>query len=143
MRSLTRAARHTDSRRKQEGIDVEFTGAREPQITPSRIVVGFLLWHGVQKLFDSRSHRPRKSSYGRADRAFGASGDARAVHASGCFLCSGQMAVAYWMAHAFRAPLPIVNQGELAVTYCFVFLYIAARQRIWRSTPAARRTAFT
>lgn len=42
------------------------------------------------------------------------------------FIASGQMAVAYFRAHAFAAPLPIQNRGELAVLYCFVFLYIAA-----------------
>jgi putative oxidoreductase len=42
------------------------------------------------------------------------------------FLASGQMAVAYFMAHASRALFPIQNGGELAVVYCFVFLYIAA-----------------
>jgi putative oxidoreductase len=39
------------------------------------------------------------------------------------FILSGEMAVAYFMAHAPRAFLPLVNQGELAVLYCFVFLY--------------------
>jgi putative oxidoreductase len=43
------------------------------------------------------------------------------------FLTSGQMAVAYFMAHAPRGFWPIVNQGELAVLYCFVFLFIASR----------------
>jgi putative oxidoreductase len=37
------------------------------------------------------------------------------------------MAVAYFAAHAPRGPWPIVNQGELAVLYCFAFLYFAAR----------------
>ncbi len=40
------------------------------------------------------------------------------------FILSGQMAVAYFMAHAPQAFLPLVNQGELAVLYCFVFLYL-------------------
>lgn len=41
------------------------------------------------------------------------------------FLLSGFMAVAYFMAHASRgnAHLPLLNQGELSVLYCFVFLY--------------------
>ena len=43
------------------------------------------------------------------------------------FLCSGQMAVAYFMAHASQGLWPIVNKGELAVLYCFVFFYIASR----------------
>jgi putative oxidoreductase len=39
---------------------------------------------------------------------------------------SGLMAVAYFMAHAPRGFYPILNAGELAALYCFVFLYIAA-----------------
>lgn len=42
------------------------------------------------------------------------------------FVLSGQMAVAYWMAHASQAFYPIQNGGELAIMFCFVFLYIAA-----------------
>jgi putative oxidoreductase len=42
------------------------------------------------------------------------------------FILSGQMAVAYWMAHAPQAFYPIQNGGELAIMFCFVFLYIAA-----------------
>jgi len=42
------------------------------------------------------------------------------------FICSGEMAVAYFMVHARSGPIPLQNKGELAVLYCFVFLYIAA-----------------
>lgn len=43
------------------------------------------------------------------------------------FVCSGEMAVAYFVVHASKGGLiPLVNQGELAALYCFVFLYIAA-----------------
>ena len=41
------------------------------------------------------------------------------------FLLSGQMAVAYFMAHAPHGFWPVLNRGELAVLYCFVFLYLA------------------
>jgi putative oxidoreductase len=41
------------------------------------------------------------------------------------FILSGEMAVAYFMAHAPRAFLPLLNQGDAAVLYCFVFLYLA------------------
>ena len=40
------------------------------------------------------------------------------------FILSGEMAVAYFIAHAPSAFLPIENRGELAVLYCFVFLYL-------------------
>lgn len=43
------------------------------------------------------------------------------------FIASGEMAVAYFMMHAKAGYLPIVNKGELAVLYCFVFLFIATR----------------
>ena len=42
------------------------------------------------------------------------------------FVCSGLMATAYWMAHGMKAFFPIDNGGELAVIYCFVFLFISA-----------------
>ncbi len=40
------------------------------------------------------------------------------------FILSGMMAVAYWMAHAPQAPLPIQNGGDGAILFCFIFLYI-------------------
>jgi len=42
------------------------------------------------------------------------------------FILAGQMAVAYFMAHAPHGFFPILNGGELAIMFCFVFLYIAA-----------------
>jgi putative oxidoreductase len=42
------------------------------------------------------------------------------------FILSGEMAVAYFMAHAPRGFWTVQNGGELAVVYCFVFLYLAA-----------------
>ena len=42
------------------------------------------------------------------------------------FILSGEMAVAYFIAHAQKSFFPILNGGELAVLYCFVFLYLAA-----------------
>jgi putative oxidoreductase len=43
------------------------------------------------------------------------------------FVCSGQMAVAYFMFHQPKGPLPIQNGGELAALYAFVFLFLAAK----------------
>ena len=43
------------------------------------------------------------------------------------FITSGEMAVAYFMMHFPRGFFPIVNGGDLAVLYCFIFLYIAAQ----------------
>ncbi|KTW03318.1 DoxX family protein [Sphingomonas sanguinis] len=42
------------------------------------------------------------------------------------FVLSGQMAVAYFMAHAPQGFLPLANGGEAAILYCFAFLYLAA-----------------
>ena len=54
------------------------------------------------------------------------------------FVASGEMAVAYFRAHAPRGLFPIQNEGELAVLYCFLFLYIASRgPGVW-SVDAAR-----
>jgi putative oxidoreductase len=41
------------------------------------------------------------------------------------FVCSGQMAVAYFMVHAAQGPWPALNGGDAAILFCFVFLYIA------------------
>ena len=42
------------------------------------------------------------------------------------FILSGEMAVAYWYAHAPQGFYPLANGGETAILFCFVFLYIAA-----------------
>lgn len=42
------------------------------------------------------------------------------------FLMSGMMAIAYFVAHSDPFLLPILNGGELAALYCFVFLYLSA-----------------
>lgn len=56
------------------------------------------------------------------------------------FIASGQMAVAFFMAHLPQGWNPLLNQGELALLYCFLFLYIASRGAgIW-SVDGARHT---
>lgn len=43
------------------------------------------------------------------------------------FLASGEMAIAYWMQHVPSGGFwPLANKGEMAILYCFIFLYIAA-----------------
>lgn len=57
------------------------------------------------------------------------------------FIASGQMAVAFFMAHAPQGWNPLVNEGEKAVLYCFLFLYIAAHGAgVW-SVDAARKSS--
>ena len=40
------------------------------------------------------------------------------------FLASGEMAVAYWMMHGPRSFYPVLNAGEAAILFCFIFLYL-------------------
>ncbi len=99
-----------------------------------RIVVGFLFaCHGTQKLFgvpDGNQVEALMSLRGLAGiiELFGglliASGLLTSVTA---FIASGEMAVAYFMSHAPQGFWPILNGGERAALYSFVFLYIAAR----------------
>ena len=42
------------------------------------------------------------------------------------FVCSGEMAFAYFIAHLPRSVYPAINGGEAAILYCFIFLYLAA-----------------
>lgn len=61
------------------------------------------------------------------------------------FLASGLMAVAYFMVHAQMGSLvPFINKGELAILYCFVFLYICARGAgSWSVDAMIRRNPIT
>jgi putative oxidoreductase len=57
------------------------------------------------------------------------------------FIASGEMAVAYFMVHFPKGFLPTVNQGDLAMLYCFLFLYIAAQgSGIWSLDELINRT---
>ena len=42
------------------------------------------------------------------------------------FIASGEMAIAFWIAHFPRSPYPLINGGGEAVLYCFIFLFLAA-----------------
>ena len=98
-----------------------------------RIVAGLLLLqHGTQKIL----HVPPGGQGGGIDLSTlaGWSGPIELVGGvliilglftrGTAFILSGFMAVAYWMVHAPQSPYPIVNQGELAALYCFVFFYL-------------------
>jgi putative oxidoreductase len=97
-----------------------------------RIVIALLfVFHGTAKLFGfpSGNAAPLMSKFGVAG-ALEIVGGAllllglftRPV----AFVVSGEMAVAYFTAHAPRGLYPIANGGEAAVLFCFVFLYLAA-----------------
>ncbi len=40
------------------------------------------------------------------------------------FIMSGEMAVGYFMVHDAKSPFPLVNGGDAAILYCFIFLYL-------------------
>lgn len=103
-----------------------------------RIVSGFLfMWHGSQKLLgyppsggppSTEGLSPLMAIGGGIELIGGIMIMIGLFAGIAAFLASGTMAVAYFMAHfSMQAFLPIQNKGELAVIYCFVFLYIAAR----------------
>lgn len=99
-----------------------------------RIMSGFLfLWHGAQKFFNF----PIEFPYGPLSTMMSAAGSIELLGGTlimiglftrpAAFICSGTMAAAYWMAHGTQSFFPIANGGEIAVLFCFVFLFIAAR----------------
>ena len=99
-----------------------------------RIVAGFnFLWHGSQKVLGFPGGAPEGAPAlviwvaGPIELVGGLMLIAGLLVRPVAFLCSGLMAAAYWMAHGLRAPLPIQNGGELAMLYCFLFLYVAAK----------------
>lgn len=102
-----------------------------------RFVAGFLfMWHGTQKLFGYPASQGGGGGSLSTTMAIG--GGIELIGGImimiglfagiAAFISSGTMAVAYFGWHfSMDAFLPIVNRGELAVLYCFVLLFIAAR----------------
>ena len=100
-----------------------------------RVILGFLfLQHGTAKLFGM----PHVAMFDGL-QLFSLMGAAGVIELVGgtllllglftrpvAFILSGQMAAAYFIAHAPAGLLPILNGGEMAVMYCFTFLYFAA-----------------
>ena len=98
--------------------------------------VMFLL-HGTQKLFSwpapgPPSLTPLQLAGGWIELVCGALIAVGFLGSWAAFLASGEMAVAYFMFHAPKGFYPTMNDGEVAVLYCFLFLYIAAHgSGIW------------
>ena len=105
-------------------------------ISVVRIVAGLLfLEHGTQKLFGFPT---RMGGAAEGPALLSMLWWAAALELAGglllmaglftrpvAFVLSGEMAVAYWMAHAPRSPFPALNGGDAAILFCFVFLYLA------------------
>lgn len=98
-----------------------------------RIMTGLLFaCHGAQKLFGLLGGQQvaLASPFGIAGVIEFVGGLLIAIGfltGTAAFIASGEMAYAYFTAHMSKGGLPIQNAGELALLYCFVFLYIAAR----------------
>jgi putative oxidoreductase len=97
-----------------------------------RIVIGLLyLQHGLSKVFNFPAPSPVPSLSGLLILAAFLETVGALLFLVGAytrivaFILSGEMAFAYFMAHAPRSFYPVVNGGELAVIYCFIFLYFA------------------
>lgn len=97
-----------------------------------RIVAGFLfLCHGLQKVFGLFGGGgfgglpPLMKAAGLIELVGGSLILIGLVTSWSAFVCSGEMAVAYFMNHQPGAALPIQNGGERAVLFCFIFLFLA------------------
>lgn len=105
----------------------------DPAYALLRVVAGLLFaQHGLQKLFGliGGTRVPPMSQLGVAGFIELVAGVMIAVGIFprwAAFIAAGEMAFAYFTRHAPNGLWPVVNRGELAVLYCFVFLYIAAR----------------
>jgi len=112
-----------------------FLGRYEAQLFAIlRIVAGVLFaLHGTAKLFGWPGTKPPTGDdlliAAGVIETFGGAMIAAGFYASwAAFVASGTMAVAYFKSHAFGVSFfPTINRGELAVVYCFYFLYLAAR----------------
>ena len=113
-----------------------------------RIIAGLMFaMHGTQKLFGWPGGKepvavPLMIAAGVIELVAGLMIAIGLLASWAAFIASGEMAVAYFKAHAHPIlSWPLLNQGELAVLYCFLFLYIAAHGAgIW-SVDGSRRGA--
>jgi putative oxidoreductase len=108
-----------------------FLAANAPRVLSLlRFITGFLiLWHGSQKLFnypptDHPATGALMMTAGIIEFFGGLLVMSGLFTRWAAFILSGTMAVAYFMVHAPGGFLPLVNKGELAVLYCFVFFYL-------------------
>ncbi|HUS28123.1 MAG TPA: DoxX family protein [Kofleriaceae bacterium] len=121
-------------------IDLPFDRARLETwtYTALRFVAGFMFfWHGAQKILGVLSTKAPPEVFsqmwigGVIELVGGALIALGMLTRPAAFICAGQMAVAYiqfhWKGALDASFLPIVNKGESAVLYCFIFLVFAVR----------------
>ena len=97
-----------------------------------RIIAGALFaCHGAQKLFGvlggTKQTETLMQAAGVIEFVGGILIAAGLFTSFVAFIAAGEMAVAYFKQHAPGGVWPIVNRGELAVLFCFIFLFIASR----------------
>ena len=97
-----------------------------------RLVIGLLFFeHGSSKLFGFPSPSSPHELFslywcsGTLELVGGALIAAGLFTRAASFIASGEMAFAYFLSHASHSFFPIINKGDSAILYCFVFLYIA------------------
>ena len=112
-----------------------------------RIVAGLVFMaHGTQKILGfpaSAMHPPLLSLFGVAgllEMCGGALLVVGLLTRPVAFLLSGEMAAAYFIAHAPKSFFPALNGGDAAILFCFLFLYLAAAGPGPWSVDALRRT---
>ncbi len=112
-----------------------------------RIMAGFLfLWHGTQKLLGFPAPPPDVPTFviyiaGPIELIGGTLIMLGLFTRWAAFIASGMAAFAYWIVHGPQGFFPILNNGELAALYCFVFLYISAHgSGIWSIEGARSRS---
>lgn len=115
-----------------------------PIFALARIVIAFLyLCHGAQKLFGAfgaeTAGAPLFQTAGVIEFVGGLMILIGLFGGWAAFICSGEMAVAYFMAHQPNGTWPIQNHGELVVVFCFFFLYVASHGSGMWSVDAMRR----
>ena len=119
---------------------MKFLDTYRPQIlAAARIVFGSLFaMHGLQKVFlmfgGAPAEMPDAARYviGGIELVGGAMIAVGFKTRLAAFLCSGQMAIAYFAVHQKEGLFPIQNHGELAALYCWAFIMIASvREWIW------------
>src|SRR5689334_8401305 len=112
-----------------------------------RVVFGLLfMMHGTQKMFNWPAPGPPELSglpfaAGVIELICGLLIVIGLFGSIAAFIASGEMAVAYFMVHQPGGFWPLVNHGELAVVFCFAFLYVAAHgSGVWSVDSLMRGT---
>jgi len=115
-------------------MDFRYLARYQPQLLALlRIVAGLLfLEHGIQKFFGFPAPFPVHPLptmlvvAGAIELVGGLLITIGLFTRLAAFIASGEMAVAYFIGHFSKSPWPVVNMGEAAILFCFVFLYLAA-----------------